>query len=121
MLRRRLWKSVRLLMVGARRELLRATASGAQAQEGRKHCGPSKKLQTRKLPTHSQHLRILLDPRPDATIAPSIQTNAPRRTNGYSDQPLVTTGAATGYLPTGLLPRGYLPTGYLPTGAGATG
>jgi hypothetical protein len=36
------------------------------------------------------------------------------RTNGNSDQPLVTTGAgaATGYLPTGLLPTGYLPTGY---------
>ena len=39
-----------------------------------------------------------------------------RRANGYSDQPLVTAGAATGYLPTGLLP-----TGYLPTGAGAAG
>ena len=44
------------------------------------------------------------------------------RTNGYSNQPLVTTGgAATGYLPTGLLPTGYLPTGYLPTGAAAAG
>jgi hypothetical protein len=50
------------------------------------------------------------------------QTNGRWRTNGYSDQPLVTrgAGAATGYLPTGLLPTGYLPKGYLPTGAGAT-
>jgi hypothetical protein len=57
-----------------------------------------------------------VDPRP-----PTPGKAAGRRANGYSDQPLVTTGAATGYLPTGLLPTGYLPTGYLPTGAGAAG
>jgi hypothetical protein len=57
----------------------------------------------------------------DATASPPSPNERRWRTNGYSDQPLVTNGAgaATGYLPTGLLPTGYLPTGYLPTGAGA--
>jgi hypothetical protein len=89
--------------------------------KGRKHHGPSKKLQTRIFPNHSCHLRILLDPRPDGTASPPTPNERRWRTNGYSDQPLVTNGAgaATGYLPTGLLPTGYLPTGYLPTGAGA--
>src|SRR6516225_9314591 len=76
MLSRRPRKSVLLLMIGVRRELLRATASGPQAHRGRNNCGPSKKLQTRISPNHLSHLRILGDPRPDATIALSIQTNA---------------------------------------------
>src|SRR5262249_7857176 len=102
-------------------ERLGTTAPGFQAHKGRQQGGLCKKLQTRIPPNHSHHLRILLDPRSDATDSPPTPSERRWRPNGYSDQPLVTNGAgaATGYLPTGLLPTGYLPTGYLPTGAGA--
>ena len=103
-------------MVGARREWLCATDPGPQAHKGRKHGGHSKKLQTRIFPIHSRHLRILLDPRPMPQVV-CYPKRTPLAYEWISDQPLVTNGAATGYLPTGLLPTGYLPMGYLPTGA----
>ena len=92
---------VLLLTVGTHRDWLCATDPDPEVKKGRKHGGPSKKPQTRIFPNHFRHLRILLDPRADATASPD-ERRWP--TNGYSDQPLVTSGAgaATGYLPIGL-------------------
>ena len=66
-------------------------------------------------------LRIPVDSRPSVSFGPTAQTKLTRRkgrrrTNGPSDQPLVTTAGA-GALPIGYLPIGVLPTGHLPTGA----
>src|SRR5262252_10535258 len=69
MLRRRFRESVLLLLVGARRELLCASARSPQTHGGREHRHPSKTLQTWIFPSH---LRILMDQRPDATVSPTI-------------------------------------------------
>ena len=74
MLGRHFRESLRLLMVGARRQLLCATAPSPQAHGGRKHRDPCKKLQTRIFPNHPCHLRILVDPKSNATVGPPQRT-----------------------------------------------
>ena len=84
MLRRRLREVVLLLMTGARRQLLCATAPGSQAHGGRKHRDPSKNAAD---PDISESAPAIFESSWIQDQMPQLGPSAPnerrRRTNRY--------------------------------------